>query len=77
MAEYHVGCGIAAIYAGIMKANGYEWRTQSDVTEEAIRSVATYMYLKIPKGESKYTLKVSDDITLEINLSRKKGARKI
>ena len=76
MAQYHVGCGIAGIYAGIMKANGYEWRTQSDVTDEAIFAVATHMYLKIPKGESKYSLKVSDDITLEINLSRKKGEPK-
>ena len=73
MAEYHVGCGIAGIYAGIMKPNGYEWKTQSDVTDEAISAVVTYLYMKIPDGETKYSLKVNDGITLDINLSWKKG----
>lgn len=58
MAQYHVGCGIAAIYAGIMKSNGYEWKTQSDVTAEAIASVAIYMAMNMDPGKSSITYKV-------------------
>ena len=42
MAEYHVGCGIAGIYAGTIKKNGYEWQNKSDVTDEAIKAVVMY-----------------------------------
>ena len=73
MAEYHVGCGIADIYAGILKSNGYEWKTQSVVTDEAISAVVTYLYMKIPQGEDKFSLRVNDGITLDLNLSWKKG----
>ena len=55
MADYHVGCGLAVIYAGTLKKNGYEWNNKSDVTEEAIRAVANYMLGKIPKGESSFS----------------------
>lgn len=41
--EYHVGCGIAGIYAGTLKKNGYEWLNKSDVTREAISSAAQYL----------------------------------
>ncbi len=53
MAEYHVGCGIAAIYAGTIKREG-EWKEKSCVTEEAVRAVADWMYNMIPKDEKKY-----------------------
>lgn len=43
MAEYHVGCGIAGIYAGTLKQNGDRWRNKSDVTHEALCSVAQYL----------------------------------
>ena len=43
MANYHVGSGIAAIYAGTLKKNGYEWQNKSNVTEEAIDSVRDYL----------------------------------
>lgn len=47
MAEYHVGCGLAAIYAGTLNPKtkgGYQtWRNKSDVTEEAIGAVAQYL----------------------------------
>ena len=48
MADYHVGCGIAGIYAGTLKKNGYEWLHKSNVTDEAIIAVAQYMYFQIP-----------------------------
>lgn len=59
MADYHVGCGIAGIYAGIMKPNGYEWKTKSNVTNEAIAAVAVYMGGKIDTGKTS----VSCDVT--------------
>lgn len=47
MAEYHVGCGLAGIYAGTLNPktkDGYQtWRNKSDVTEEAIAAVAQYL----------------------------------
>lgn len=54
MAEYHVGCGIAGIYAGTLKPNGTEWRNKSNVTDEAIDAVVQHMYFKVPKGETAF-----------------------
>lgn len=54
MAEYHVGCGIAAIYAGTIKREG-EWKEKSCVTEEAVRAVADWMYNMIPKDGTMYS----------------------
>ena len=55
MAQYHVGCGIAGIYAGTLKkGKNDEWLNKSDVTDEAINAVVTYMYNKIPEGENAF-----------------------
>lgn len=54
MAEYHVGCGIAGIYAGTLKKSGDEWLNKSDVTNEAINTVAQHMYFKVPEGEKAF-----------------------
>lgn len=43
MAEYHVGCGIAGIYAGTLKTSGDKWRNKSDVTHEALCAVAQHL----------------------------------
>lgn len=47
MAEYHVGCGLFDIYAGTLKNEGKngvnEWRSKSEVTNEALNAVATYL----------------------------------
>ena len=49
MAEYHVVCGIAGIYAGIhtQKFNNDlssdKWRNKSDVTHEALCAVAQHL----------------------------------
>lgn len=58
MAEYHVGCGIAGIYAGTLMKNGIEWRNKSDVTKEAIAAVIGHMYMKLPEGENSYAYAV-------------------
>lgn len=43
MAEYHVGCGIAGIYAGTLNPKGDTWRNKSDVTHETLCAVAQYL----------------------------------
>lgn len=54
MAQYHVGCGIAGIYAGTLKKSGDEWLNKSCVTNEAINAVVQYMYFNIPKDENSF-----------------------
>lgn len=78
MAEYHVGCGIAGIYAGIIKPNGYEWKTKSNVTNEAIAAVAVYMGGKIDPGKTSVSYNVMQNginifrITVERESSNEK-----
>lgn len=52
MSSYHVGWGLAGIYAGTLNPKGDTWRNKSDVTNEAIRAVVNYMYMQIPNGEN-------------------------
>lgn len=42
MAEYHVGCGITAIWAGTLNKKGDRWINKSVVTDEAFNAVAQY-----------------------------------
>ena len=43
MADYHVGRGLARIYAGTLKQNDTLWRNKSDVTNEALCAAAQYL----------------------------------
>lgn len=44
MAEYHVGCGAFAIYAGTLNSrNRALWQNKSEVTDEAVSAVAQYL----------------------------------
>ena len=44
MAEYHVGCGMFAIYAGTLNSkNKNLWQNKSEVTDEATSAVAQYL----------------------------------
>lgn len=43
MTNYHVGCGVAGIYAGILNKKGDMWLNKSDVTVEALNSVAQFL----------------------------------
>ena len=45
MAEYHVGCGIAGIYAGTLHKKRDRWNQKSDVTKEAIDAVIEYLMM--------------------------------
>lgn len=55
MSNYHVGCGLAGIYAGTWKTEKdsndgfHEWKNKSLITDEAIHAVMTYLLPK--KGE--------------------------
>jgi hypothetical protein len=55
MANYHVGCGLAGIYAGTISKPGV-WKVKNDVTDEAICAVADYMRGKIEKGSDTYEI---------------------
>ena len=43
MAEYHVGCGLAGIYAGTLNKKKDRWVNKSDVTTEACSASAEYL----------------------------------
>lgn len=63
MAEYHVGCGIAGIYAGTLKSNGYEWRNKSCVTNEALDAAAQYLFdrhkeVRFTKDGKRYAMRI-------------------
>lgn len=44
MAEYHVGCGVFGIYAGVLR-NETTWKDKSEVTREALSASAQYMLI--------------------------------
>ena len=70
MAEYHVGCGIAAIYAGTLNKRGDMWVHKSNVTDEAVMAVMQHMYFELPEGEKKfaYAIKANDGKYLRLML---------
>lgn len=43
MAEYHIGLGAFAIYAGELNRDKTIWLKKSNVTDEAIRTVAEFL----------------------------------
>ena len=43
MTQYHVGCGITAIWAGTLNAKGDKWRNKSDSTIECLSASAQYL----------------------------------
>lgn len=45
MAEYHVGRGIAGIYAGTLNKKGDMWVNKSDVTDEVLNCAFEYLYI--------------------------------
>ena len=71
MAQYHVGCGIAGIYAGTLKPKKKdEWLNKSLVTNEAIAAVVGYMYFKVPEGKNAvaYGFKMRDGNYVRLKL---------
>ena len=45
MAEYHVGSGVAGIYAGRLNKNKNMWVSKSNVTNEVLNSAFDYLYV--------------------------------
>lgn len=44
MSNYHVGCGLFGIYAGILNKNKNMWVSKSEVTDEVLSSSFDYLY---------------------------------
>ena len=44
MVDYHVCCGFAGIYAGILNKKGDMWRAKSEVTKECLAASAQYLH---------------------------------
>ena len=58
MAQYHVGCGLTAIYAGTINKKGDTWINKSAVTNEAINAVIQHMYFAMPEEENEFAYAV-------------------
>lgn len=64
MPQYHVGCGLAAIYAGIKSDSG-GWKSKSAVTDEVIGAAAQFLLdtkqnVTFTKNGKRYRLSVSE-----------------
>lgn len=78
MAEYHVGCGAFAIYAGTLNSkNKTMWQNKTECTDEAIGAVRDYMVgeclggFDCSKGKSggyEWTLKDGRVVELRITI---------
>lgn len=79
MADYHVGCGAFAIYAGILNArNKNIWRNKTECTDEAIDAVRDYMVRECLGGfdcskakSGGWSWKLKDGRTVELIVSIK------
>lgn len=65
MAEYHVGCGLAGIYAGVLDKKGVFWKGKTDVTRDAVPAVAQYLLFaekefRFEHQGKKYVLRVEE-----------------
>jgi hypothetical protein len=78
MAEYHVGCGAFAIYAGTLNKNKTMWQNKTECTDEAINAVRDYMIYELLGGfdckkadTSAYQWKLKDGRTAELRIAIK------
>lgn len=65
MAEYHVGCGLSAIYAGTILKSGV-WKNKTPVTDEAVRAVAQWLLMNneavtFSMNGKKYRMEVNEE----------------
>ncbi len=84
MAEYHVGCGMAGIYAGTLNKNKTMWQNKTEVTDEAISAVRDYMVQELLGGLDcskatssgyEWTLKDGRVVELRVTVKEKKEAK--
>lgn len=78
MAEYHVGCGAFAIYAGTLNSkNKNLWQNKSEVTDEAIEAVRDYIVetelggFDSEKKSGGYAWTLKDGRTVELRVTIK------
>ena len=79
MAEYHVGCGAFAIYAGTLNSrNNRLWQNKTECTDEALCAVRDYMVAQLlggvecAKGKtSGYEWTLNDGRVVELRVSIK------
>lgn len=79
MAEYHIGCGAFAIYAGTLNSkNKSMWQNKTECTDEALCAVRDYMIneclggLKKPKNKiGGYKWKLNDGRIVELYVTIK------
>ena len=84
MAEYHVGCGLAGIYVGILNSkNQFMWQHKTECTDEAITAVRDYMVDNCLGGTActkstsgGYTWKLKDGRTVELRVTIKEVDQK-
>lgn len=84
MDEYHVGWGLAGIYAGTLKPNKNtneptEWKNKTLVTDEAVETVRDWMVLNCLGGfdcskgkQGGYSWKLRDGRTVKLLVSIEK-----
>lgn len=65
MAEYHVGCGLSAIYAGTILKPGV-WKNKTPVTDEAVCAVAQWLLMNneavtFSMNGKKYRMEVNEE----------------
>lgn len=80
MAEYHVGCGAFAIYAGTLNKDKNMWKNKTECTDEAINAVLDYMVSELLGGfdckkakSSGYEWTLKDGRTVELRVTIKDG----
>ena len=81
MAEYHVGCGAFAIYAGTLNSkNKTLWQNKTECTDEAMNAVRDDMVSELLGGfecrkavSSGYEWTLKDGRVVELRVSIKDG----
>ena len=80
MAEYHVGCGAFAIYAGTLNQNKNRWLNKTECTDEALCAVRDYLVeqllggIECTKAKSDgYEWTLKDGRVVELRVSVKDG----
>ena len=79
MAEFHVGCGAFAIYAGTLNSrNKNLWQNKTECTDEALCAVRDYMVQELLGGtecrkavSSGYAWKLKDGRVVELRVTIK------
>ena len=83
MAEYHVGCGLFAIYAGTLNSrNKSMWQNKTECTDEALCAVRDYMVQELLGGfecskatSSGYVWPLKGGRVVELRVTIKYGER--